>query len=312
MLNIRLAIDSLEKALADGAHVERKRLEALLGLWNYEGQIDEPTLLRLENSLEKILKNELNTQHVLVARDLPRDRQRELSCELAKKLSAELNETPPSDDVIGEMADEAAQCLSYREAWIYRDWQAGLGDLMINEVENGTRKFEVISFAEFEYMSLIEPNDDNRWLERANSVFENLDLEGSDKYDERHNQLHATFLATAQLLLTITKADPQQQILMRDSIELAEKFTKSVIDSRLMHRQPNKRMNDDAVIGMSEMNRLIVEAVIRYAKEEGQEDINSINVAKQYNNNKELHDRALKNPHVKRHFEAIKLEKQAA
>jgi hypothetical protein len=239
--------------LADGAHVEGKRLEALLSLWGYDGELDEPTRLRLGISLEQILKNELYTQNVLLARDLPKDRQRELSFELAKALSAELNETPPSDEVVGEMVAEAAQCLSYREAWIYRDWQAGLGDLMLNEIDSGHGKFEVIGFAEFEYMSLIGPNDDNRWIERANSVFEDLDTTGSDKYDERYNQLRTTLFATAQLLLALTRADPQQQILMKKSIELAEKSTKLVKDARLVRdpglkrKQPNKRTDSDAI-----------------------------------------------------------------
>ena len=260
MLNIRVAIDTLEKALADGAHVERKRLKALLGLWDYEGQIDEPRQLRLEICLEKILKNELHTQNVLLARDLPKDRQRALSKELAKALSAELNVEPPSDEVVSEMVAEAAQCLSYREAWIYRDWQAGLGDLMLDEVDSGHRKFEVIGFAEFEYMSLIGPNDDNRWIERANSIFEDLDTTGSDKYDERYNQLRTTLFATAQLLLALTRADPQQQSLIKKSIELAEKSTKPVKDAPLVRdpglkrKQPNKRTDSDAQKGTSKVS----------------------------------------------------------
>ena len=260
ILNITLAINSLEEALADGAHVEGKRLEALLSLWGYEGELDETTRLRLGISLEQILKNELNTQKVLLAQDLPKDRQRELSFELAKALSAELNETPPSDEVVGEMVAEAAQCLSYREAWIYRDWQAGLGDLMLDEIDSGHRKFEVIGFAEFEYMSLIGPNDDNRWIERANSIFEDLDTTGSDKYDERYNQLRTTLFATAQLLLALTRADPQQQILMKKSIELAEKSTKPVKDAPLVRdpglkrKQPNKRTDSDALKGTSKIS----------------------------------------------------------
>ena len=257
ILHIRLSINSLEKALADGAPVEFKRLEALLDLWGYEGELDEPTRLRLAVSLDKILKNELHTQNVLLARDLTKDRQYELSNNLAKVLSSELKIEPPSEDVVGEMAAEASQCLSYREAWIYRDWQAGLGDLMLTEIDNRHRKFEVIGFAEFEYMSLIGPNDDNRWIERANSIFEDLDTTDPNRYDERYNQLRATFLATAQLLLTLSKTDPHQRVLMKKSIELAEKFTKSAKvpqmakDTRLKSTQPNKRVDSDAVMEIS-------------------------------------------------------------
>ena len=126
---------------------------------------------------------------------------------------------------------------------------------MLNEIDNSHRKFDVIGFGEFEYMSTIGPNDDNRWIERVKSVFENLDTTGSDKYDERYNQLRSTFLATAQLFLALTKADSQQQRLMKKSIALAEKFTKPVRDTVLAkdtppkNKLPNKRTEADAVRG---------------------------------------------------------------
>ena len=37
-----------------------------------------------------------------------------------------------------------------RQAWIYRDWQQAIGDVMIRDIKGPVRRFDIIGYGEFE------------------------------------------------------------------------------------------------------------------------------------------------------------------
>ncbi|MBX3093606.1 MAG: hypothetical protein KF680_03570 [Cryobacterium sp.] len=45
---------------------------------------------------------------------------------------------------------EIVQLLDTREAWIYRDWQAAIGDLLLVSASEGSRTYDAIGYREFE------------------------------------------------------------------------------------------------------------------------------------------------------------------
>ncbi len=221
---IRSAISDLESALADGAHVEGRRLVGLMQLWDLNTNNNESELIRIGIVVDQILSRELHAGQVIVASELSKDSQRNLCLELANKVSNELKVNPPGEEVVNETVARAVQCLSYREAWIYRDWQVGLGDLMLREMDKGPRMFDVIGFKDFETLVTEGSEIDKRWIGRVTAVFDNVDVSGADTYDVRLEQLRNTLRATANLLISLTNADNQQKILQEKSLELANQI----------------------------------------------------------------------------------------
>ena len=65
----------------------------------------------------------------------------------------------PARSVVQPLADaraatrpgtEALRCISVKQAWIYRDWQQAIGNLMIREIEGAVRRFDIIGYGDFE------------------------------------------------------------------------------------------------------------------------------------------------------------------
>ena len=114
--------------------------------------------------------------------------------------------------MIEETVNQATHSLSIREAWLYRDFQSAIGDLMINEVTGGSRRFEVVGFAEFEEFLLSERPDMRRWMERLNRTIDGLGVSGADRFDARVGMLEDTLLATIDLLRSLCEIDPKRGI----------------------------------------------------------------------------------------------------
>lgn len=99
-----------------------------------------------------------------------------------------------------------------REAWIFRDQQAAIGDLMLQELHgatgpavSGARRFEVMGYGTFDAM-LREPDEgapEQRWIELLQRVLTGLNVREDDGSDARVYQLRTTLLATAKILVAV-------------------------------------------------------------------------------------------------------------
>ena len=79
--------------------------------------------------------------------------------------------------------EEAVGALVTREAWIYRDWQAAIGDWMLIHDSEGVRRFDVRSYRSFVGAEL-EPNgDDKEWIARLREVTDDLDVQGDPLHE---------------------------------------------------------------------------------------------------------------------------------
>jgi hypothetical protein len=98
--------------------------------------------------------------------------------------------------------NRALAFLGIKEAYIYRDWQQAIGDILLVPVSNAPRRFEVIGYDQFEALFLSHDVADlprQRWIRRLDAVFLGLEPDKEDIFDARRNQLKRVFEATCEL-----------------------------------------------------------------------------------------------------------------
>ncbi len=186
------AIGELEKALADGSHVELQRLEELLLLWRARPG-DHEVMGRAANLIDGERADYLAEKGVLAARDLSSADQVELAERCAEIVRKTLGVDVPRD-LVDATAAQASVIFGIKEAYIYRDWQAAIGDLLLQEDTGGARRFSVIGFGAFEDMFLRaheveEPSSARRWFDRLHALIHDLDVTREGMFDARHAQL---------------------------------------------------------------------------------------------------------------------------
>lgn len=226
---IKESLRSLERALADGSHVEKRRIDSLLDLWKhtFEPIEDEVMRARVEIGLDHELKEFLHQSNVQLATELPGDQQVVLCSRLAGVIANTLGVTVPSDAIVRETHARAIQSIALREAWLYRDWQAGIGDLMIISAPIGGRQFEVIGYREFENLYREGDDEQKRWISRVEAIVDDLDTTANDRYDVRLEQLRNTIQATADLLLSLAEAEKHLKIFLANTLNLAKEISSS-------------------------------------------------------------------------------------
>ncbi len=199
------AISNLEGSLADGHHVELQRLDGLLQIWGLPPIRDSQLRLRVAVDVENCSKRALQGAPVTSAIELPADQQTKLCGEIAEIVCFRAALAPVSSGVLAETQSRAIRQIAIREAWLYRDWQAAIGDIMLRETLVGTRRFEVVGFGEFETM-LLEPTEaQSRSLGRIAKLFDQLDVDRDDLFDARPAALRKLYKATARMVSAISQ-----------------------------------------------------------------------------------------------------------
>lgn len=218
------AIQYFQSALADGPHVELIRLEAISNLLDITIPEDDDLKRELGIGLEKIIKHKLKAEEKLIANDLSQKGKKELCTELATYLCSELHINELPNNVISETVARISQKISIREAWLYRDWQAGIGDLLLITSDNENRKYDVIGYKDFESMYLQGSDEQKRWIIRLKNTLDNLDVSGADLYDARFEQLKKAFKSIALILNSLSKLKIGNQQISKGTLELVDKI----------------------------------------------------------------------------------------
>lgn len=230
LASVMNALSSFEAALADGAHVETQRVKSASALWEIPLPNGNKELSQIAVGVEQIIKSVSSTsngdQDLLI--NLDNTTQIKLCKAISNYLCKQAGIAPLTEDIISETRARAVRALSIREAWLYRDFQSGLGDVMIREIEGATTRFEVLGFKEFE--ELLHSNDENtkRWMLRLKRVFDQLDISGADQFDARVQMLENTLLATINLLVALTEVDKSRSTYAADSVAEAKKLRKDL------------------------------------------------------------------------------------
>jgi hypothetical protein len=181
-------IGAIERALADGQHIEEQRLSELCGLWRVRKDPDNASWSKLAAALDAMLHAFLSEKSCLSAADLQEDQKVELAHRCAR-LVGDQTKTDIPNDLVQASAAQASVFLGIKEAYIYRDWQAGLGDLMLRETPGAPRRFDVMGFREFEVLYNDFGGAERRWIERLEALFHDLDMGSTGIFDARREQL---------------------------------------------------------------------------------------------------------------------------
>jgi hypothetical protein len=222
--SLKKAISFIESALADGPHIEKRRLEGLAELWGITLPRQSDIEVKISISLNNILQQKLHSAKVSVATELNQQDQYDICKKAAQVICRSLGIDWITEQIITETRARAIQMISIKESWLYRDWQAGIGDLMIKEVGHSSRAFDVIGFRDFEALKVSEDIENKRWLTRLNNIFDGIDVSIEDTFDARLQQLRNTMVATAKLVLALTDIQPHHHILLENTLNLAKEI----------------------------------------------------------------------------------------
>lgn len=199
------ALKDLEISLADGPHTEKMRAQCLSNIW--EIKVPEESLMRLGSEISRIVKHELKVSEVHLISELSAARNLEVARKCADYICNDLVLDKIPDEQLKSTQFDVAKKLAIREAWIYRDWQTGIGELMLVKSESNNRCFDVIGYKEFEVMFESEDPVQQKWVARLGKLFDGVAVNNKDINDMRIEQLRNTFKSIANLLLTIDKSE---------------------------------------------------------------------------------------------------------
>lgn len=187
------AIKEFEEALVKNPLLAESRLRFLLRLWKIDSEaLTGADFSELAATIDRMVWDALHEQNVSFAHELDDGQQKLLLHKMARQITAVAEIETFDPDIVIRKQQSSIQALSRVESWLYRDWQAAIGDMMLVPSRHNERRFEVIGYSRFEdiYLDhLAEDKPDNRWLARAERLFGNLDLSRSEVFDARGRQL---------------------------------------------------------------------------------------------------------------------------
>lgn len=218
---IENAISKFEKSLADGEHIELFVLKDLSNHWNLPIEnVSEEEKRKLGVHIERVIDEFCSKENV----DIPLSLKEETKIDLAKAISDLICDTVKSPkiekSIIKKTIKTTIREMSRVEAWIFRDWQSALGDIMIKKASIETdRKYEVIGFKEFEQLYISNDLENRKWIERIDRLFKNLDVSLDDRFDARKQQFKNIYNATYELLMAFSKVKTNDIDLMGESLK---------------------------------------------------------------------------------------------
>lgn len=202
---IAAQIAAFRDALADGPVVERARLVQICDAWALDTtSMDEIGLARLAIRFEVKSHGAFGDEGAALrdAATLERDKKLRALRSLADFLAGELGRPALEDTTLEATLDDAAACLVYREALIYREWQDAIGDAMIERDKDSPRRFRIIGFAEF---SQLIASSEHPWMKVFAGSLDDIDFEQPNSQDFRAHQLRNVANAAAAMVIAIDK-----------------------------------------------------------------------------------------------------------
>ena len=215
------AIAAIEIALADGPQVEIERLQQLCELWRVPRSTDQQIESALAVELESTIGDYLEASGAADLNELDGVARDQLCVRAAQAICEGLSVNCVSPPVLTQTSAQAFEIIAVREAWLYRDWQSAIGDLMVREVANRERRFDVIGFSEFEAMCISGTEQEKNWLSRLSAIFDEIDLSVQHRYDHRPKQLKALLRATAILVQALATSRESSQLFSEKTMEVA-------------------------------------------------------------------------------------------
>jgi hypothetical protein len=219
---IEKALQNFEKSLADGEHIELLRLQEFCKIWSLPfDEISAHNKKFLGTQIEIIIDKSTFQRNVNTPCKLDKDKMFILVRTVADLICSKLKNSVLSDSFLSEKLNMAIQAMSRIEAWIYRDWQSAIGDLMLKpNSSTQRRKYDIISYLEFENLCFNGDPNSKKWLNRIESLFLNLDISIEDKFDARKQQLLNCYNAVVSLVETFSNEGNSNPDLAKNNLPL--------------------------------------------------------------------------------------------
>lgn len=222
--DLRDAVIDFESALADSPRVEARVLNELARLWGIELPEDADRLAGATAQFVADVQHFFSIYALTRYQDLAAlDDQRglEVARQVAGSITGALVQRPVSDQELTATCRTALTIIGVRQAWIYRDWQQAIGDMMIREIGGALRRFDIIGYGAFE---TLDRQGDNPWVARLRDVVIGIDVARPKPEDLRLEQLSNVARATASLVCSIERLDLERRVLDPKACHLARKF----------------------------------------------------------------------------------------
>jgi hypothetical protein len=196
--NIVKLIGHLESSLADGQGVEMSVAKSICEISKIDtNELTNDILEKFSIEIDHLVQEYQEEYLVDYIADLKEENINKFIndfCNLLKHLKF----TGLLDDA---QKKEIVKEVSIKLGLIYRDWQQAIGELMIVKDD---KTYKVISFKVFEKMwSLKDNSEEKQWLNRAEKIFDGLDLKVDKKADSRIDQLKHIYSNSYNLLFQL-------------------------------------------------------------------------------------------------------------
>ncbi|MEM8847779.1 MAG: hypothetical protein AAGD17_11815 [Bacteroidota bacterium] len=221
---IREAINSFQKVLADGSHVEVSILEELCKLYNLEEkQISDSIRKKLGVEIERIVFGFIPDQVKKNVTNLKSEQKLKMISSIMDLISEHTQQNKVEEAQIAQKVDIAIDEIAREFCWIYRDWQNAIGDEMILKLDNGNRYYDVIGFAEF-----MEKRTKNEWIQKADNLFANLDVSIDNRFDTRVSQVKRVYVSLVELITVLNETIEDQEGISSSGLQTLTKLKKKL------------------------------------------------------------------------------------
>lgn len=215
---IQKAISDFKKSLADGSHVEVSILEELIKLFNIKSEkLKNKELMAAE--LESIMFNYIPNNNAREVIGLENNIQIIMLKEILDYICNNIKHSTIPEGIIREKRESAINEISRYYCWIYRDWQSAIGDLMLLELNNANRRFDVIGFGDFQ-----EKYRENKWVKKVDVLFSSLDVSIDDRFDARVKQLKKLYCSCISLIEALKAHINKPETITEESFKVLEQF----------------------------------------------------------------------------------------
>ncbi len=225
---IEKSIKVFEKSLADGQDVELRMVKSFCSTWNVNtNEIDEEKMKSAGFEINNLTDEANYRNKTICAKDLCEPEQMQLVQALKRALETsagiviEVNDLKVTD-IINE--------VSIKEAYLYRDWQQSIGDLMLKPGLLVDTKFSVLGYKEFEEFYFGLETIEKKWVSRIENLFANVDIKTTEeKLDARIVQLKRIYQSVVEIIVAFKCIKTGVEPISKESLENLQSFNKKLL-----------------------------------------------------------------------------------
>lgn len=225
--DIREVINSFQRVLADGSHVEVSIFEELSRLYELEQiKVSDQVKQEIGVGIERIVFEYIPDRVKKNVSELEKDKKIDMVLSVMNLISEKTGQADLDRDSIAPKIDIAIDEIAREFCWIYRDWQSAIGDEMLVRMEGSYRYFDIIGFSEFS-----TKHEKSEWLKKVDNLFSNLNVAIDDRFDTRVSQVKQIYATLIVLIEELNKTISNEQAISPKGLKTLTEFGREVGES---------------------------------------------------------------------------------